>query len=401
MATQVLLKPKHNGLFDCVINDVEQSQSFSAELEEIAQRLQSLSRSVVTLLIPGLDAVYRSVEFGEKESKHLAKTIPYSLEDDLLGEVEETHMVLAKPQAQQVMVSAVETEYLESLLEQCQQQGIDINACYPEQALLGAKPWSLYCCSDVYFLVLDEQRIYALDADCLSVALANVTDQFANLPSDIRLVLLAEQDAEEVLNLLPSSLHHLLQIENSSYAELMQTGISQNKAVSFLQGIYAPVQAWAQMWQFWRGLAILTLVVLVLQIGIKTAQNQQLKDENQSLLAEQKQLVREVFPRGKVVLPKRQLENELKRLQGGTSDASFMSFLYASGQMLEQADGLEINNINYDATKGELRLDILTASFSELDKAKEALAAQGYELVLQNSNAQDEKLRARIVIKNK
>lgn len=401
MATQVLLKPKHNGLFDCVINDVEQSQSFSAELEEIAQRLQSLSRSVVTLLIPGLDAVYRSVEFGEKEAKHLAKTIPYSLEDDLLGEVEETHMVLAKPQAQQVMVSAVETEYLESLLEQCQQQGIDINACYPEQALLGAKPWSLYCCSDVYFLVLDEQRIYALDADCLSVALANVTDQFANLPSDIRLVLLAEQDAEEVLNLLPSSLHHLLQIENSSYAELMQTGINQNKAVSFLQGIYAPVQAWAQMWQFWRGLAILTLVVLVLQIGIKTAQNQQLKDENQSLLAEQKQLVREVFPRGKVVLPKRQLENELKRLQGGTSDASFMSFLYASGQMLEQADGLEINNINYDATKAELRLDILTASFSELDKAKEALSAQGYELVLQNSNAQDEKLRARIVIKNK
>lgn len=401
MATQVLLKPKHNGLFDCVINDVEQSQSFSAELEEIAQRLQSLSRSVVTLLIPGLDAVYRSVEFGEKESKHLAKTIPYSLEDDLLGEVEETHMVLAKPQEQQVMVSAVETEYLESLLEQCQQQGIDINACYPEQALLGAKPWSLYCCSDVYFLVLDEQRIYALDADCLSVALANVTDQFANLPSDIRLVLLAEQDVEEVLNLLPSSLHHLLQIENSSYAELMQAGISQNKAVSFLQGIYAPVQAWAQMWQFWRGLAILTLVVLVLQIGIKTLQNQQLKDENQSLLAEQKQLVREVFPRGKVVLPKRQLENELKRLQGGTSDASFMSFLYASGQMLEQADGLEINNINYDATKGELRLDILTASFSELDKAKEALAAQGYELVLQNSNAQDEKLRARIVIKNK
>lgn len=401
MTTQILLKPKHNGLFDCMIHDVSENQSFSAELGDIAERLQAFSRTVVTLLIPGFDAVYRPVNFADKELKHLSKTIPYSLEDDLLGDIDETHIVLNKPEQNRVMVTAVETGYFQSLLQQCQQHGIEINACYAEQALLSSQPWSVYFSQETCFLVVDAEHIYALDAACLASALASETDEYANLPSNIHVYLVGDQSPEEVLAWLPDSLHHLVDFESSDYAHTMQAGIKQNKAMSLLQGMYAPVQAWSKMWKFWRGVLILLLCVVLIQLGLKVFQNQQLQAENARLVSAQKKMVREVFPRGQLPRPKRQLENELKRLQGGATDASLLKFLAGAGAGLEAAQGLAIKTINYDADKAEMRLDLVINNFSELDKAKQLLEKSGYALVLQNSNAQEDKLRARVLIKNK
>ena len=54
------------------------------------------------LVAPAIDTAYRTIEFTEKEKKHINKALPYLLEEDLLTEADDLHYVSDKPAATSV-----------------------------------------------------------------------------------------------------------------------------------------------------------------------------------------------------------------------------------------------------------------------------------------------------------
>ena len=73
----------------------EYNQGSLEDLGEYYHAFENVKNWV--LIAPALDVSARTVEFTEKEKKHIKKALPFILEEHLLTEADELHYVADKP----------------------------------------------------------------------------------------------------------------------------------------------------------------------------------------------------------------------------------------------------------------------------------------------------------------
>jgi general secretion pathway protein L len=407
VAAQLIVRPSSARQYQWALADAGIiSDIQTGGLDSLAEFVAPYGRLPATYLVSGFDVLFRSVPFTEKERKHLTKTIPYTLEDELLGDVDDLHMVLGKPGEGRVYVAAIDEGQFAGDLDALQDAGVFPTLALPEQAVLlssvvaESSGWLLYQYNDRLILRVDSDTIYCLEPSMVPSVCAIVTDEFAELPPSIEAYYEDEQQWQEALIHIPESLQHLITAQKKAPFSLIVDTTKAATGFNFLQGAFAQSQEWSKVWKQWQSLAIFAALTLVLHLGLMFVENRGLQAENDRLLAEIEQIHREVLPRGKIVDSRKQLQNELNRLQGGgEAGLGLLEILMGAGKAVSAAEGLDINSMNFDANNGELRFDVVVNNFQEVEKIKSGIEANGLTYELLNSNAQGDKLRARIRIK--
>jgi len=376
------------------------------QLAEFAKEYQQVKQWV--LLLPGIDCIDKTLSFEEQERKHILKALPYLLEENLLSDVDELHLVADKPEKSSVHVVGIDQQVLQKSLDELEQIGISLSACLPEQCLLSNiqqntdESWQLLQLPN-YLLMGIQGEFFAVENEHAGLAFDLLQVKFeAQAPT--QLLAFAESDAEleqleRLLASLPESIQAITQIERFNYPELAANTLQSQvllQRYNLLKGAFARTVNWLQLVKPWRSVLIALLAIYVLQLSLMWFESNQLAERFEQQQAQKDELFRKVIPRGNIVDHQKQLERELAKLEGGGRGQVFIEWLEQAGKALADAKVQDVNSIQYEAKTSMLRLDFLVADYDSLQAIIANLKGQGFEVEIQNSNAQDDKLRARL-----
>ena len=104
----------------------------TAEIGSEDDLLMSLSNQPQSalLLVPGSKVVTKSMPFHKKEARHFAKLLPYQIEDDVIGSVDDLHFAIKRePKSSSAIIAYTNAAWLFDLLEWARNHDIVVETC--------------------------------------------------------------------------------------------------------------------------------------------------------------------------------------------------------------------------------------------------------------------------------
>ncbi len=366
------------------------------ELE--AQRLRGAlaqRRLKVCFAAPGADARILTLPVTAAEKKHLAKSLPYMLEEQVAADVDTLHFAHVALESGSVAVALATRRHMDVWQAALEPFG-GITRWVPEPLLLP-------CREGEWCVVVEPQSAivrtaqaqgfaaeHAMLAPLLEAALAG-----GEAPSSV-VVYGADQDADTAL--LPEALRERVQWRQGNLftAMLLQDEIAPN--LNLRQGAWAPRLPLGRWWKYWRVAAALFAVAFGLQLGADYLELRNLDKDNLALRQAVETSYRQAFPRGAVVDAEKQLSRQLDALRGTSESGGFVRLMEQVGGVVAQMPGTSIATINYNDKAGEMRMNLVAADFEAVEELRSKINAAGLEATMESSNAQGEKVRARLRI---
>lgn len=345
----------------------------------------------LALVLPAQKVVLRDVAFTPQERRLLRQTLPYSLEEQLVDDVDTQHFALGALQGNQVPVAIVEKQWLQYWLDTCTQAGLDIKQVLPEQLLLPYREhcWTLRVEVERWLVRVGAYRGFALEPGSAALALQLLLDNSAEIPQ--QLLVQNAQPLELLLSQLPELLRGSVEVLEE------EPPAAGSPSIDLLQGVFARTLPWRRWWGQWQWVAIALLIAVVVHASALGVAHRRLSKQNIALRQQIETVYRGVEPRGVVNDPELQLRRKLKALQGHQG-GGVMPLLQQVGGALKKVDGVSVQNFTYSAQQGELRVSITATAFKAVEATRAAIAATGLNAQLIGSNTDGDKTRAQLRI---
>lgn len=363
-------------------------------LDEFAA-LPATRQSELVLAVPAQKVLLREVSFAPSERRLLRQTVPFTLEEQLLDDVETQHFALGPIEGQQVPVAVVQQQWFADWIARCTQAGLEVKHAVPEMLLLPwqSDSWSLYPQAERWLVRVDRWRGFALETENAQLALQLLLDNAEQLPQ--RLIVFISQnksadqnefDAENTREYwqtqLPEMLRGIVEIETLP----LPSAPLASPTLDLLQGRFARRLPWQRWAELWRVPAIAAAIAIAVQFMVAGFQHHQLQKENIALRQQVEQIYRSVEPAGAVVEPERQLQRKVKALQGSQGSA-VLPLLQRLGGAIKSINGITIQTLGYSEKQNELRLNIIAGSFKDVESLRAAIVAAGLDAQLVSSSA--------------
>jgi len=140
---------------------------------------------------------------------------------------------------------------------------------------------------------------------------------------------------------------------------------------------------------------------LLLGVANQGIEYAQLHTQQQQLQQQMTSLYRQLFPEEKrVINPRVQLKQHLDALQQTPLSNSFLSQLASLAPLLHQTSGLELQQLQFDSSKQEFRLQISARDFQTLEQFRQQ-ASTIFETETTNMQNQDGKVRGMLMVRSK
>lgn len=400
MSTVTLFKPCGVGNFEWLRLAADTVDDNAEYAVGDAERLQEETGSESLVLIAPADKIgLRVFEFEASERKLLRQTVPYSLEDDLIDDVESLHFALGHINDARVDVAFVERDSVAEWRAQCAEQGLELQQVISELQLLPYQPdcWTLVVGDELWRIRYGVSQGFAMEADSAALALQLLLDNAAQPPAQL-LVYANGADRDAIVNQLPELLRGLVSWQDDDYWTMVARAFRQGpEPINLLQGEFAVSLPWKKWWGFWKTTAILVAAAVVVNIVFKVVSIQVLEHRNLQLRADTEQAYRQAIPRGAVIRPEQQLRRQVEGLRGGSGER-FMPLLDRIATVLASVPGLQLQTLNYSGNQGEVRVTLLANGFNDVEVARSSLEKAGLQAELGGSNSEGAKTRARLRI---
>jgi type II secretion system protein L len=348
----------------------------------------------LVLVVPAQKVLLRDVAFAPQERRLLRQTVPYSLEEQLIDDVDSQHFALGTVHGNEIPVAIVHKQWLRDWLQKCTQAGLDIKRALPEQLLLPyrANCWTLCVEPQRWLVRVSAYRGFALEPESAALALQLLLDNAAEIPQ--QLLVQSEQPLELLLSQLPELLRGSVEVLDKVEPA------ADSPLIDLLQGIFARTLPWRRWWQQWQLAAIALLIAVVVHAVVLGIAHNRLNKQNLALRQQIEAAYRTVEPRGVVNDPELQLRRKLKALQGHQG-SGVMPLLQQVGGALKKIDAVGVQNLTYSEQQGELRVSVTAATFKDVEAVRAAIAATGLNAQLVGSNTDGDKTRAQLRISDK
>lgn len=345
----------------------------------------------------------KQVAFEEHEKKLLDQTVPYSLEDECVDDVEDLHFALGGIQANSAPVAITRREELQETLEDIANQGVDVKQLVSEWSFIPFKEngWTLLLNNDNWLVRAGQYKGFTLDSSTIKLGLQLLLDESEVPPENIT-VYCSEEQQSVVMNSLPESLKNCVDCQSGDYWQVIHQGLKQTEvsatAINLLQGNFARRLPWLKWWKSWRVVGFLLVAAIAVQLISTYTELKILESRNVELRSEIEKSYRSVIPRGAVMDPERQLRRKVNAMKGASGDG-FVVLLAKVAPVIAAIDEMSIQNLNYNEKQSEIRLTLLAAGFDDVETARTNLEKLGLKAELTGSNAEGDKTRARLKIR--
>ena len=421
-----LLANKPNSYCWGVVNDSGQWQAppHTGDKTALLSSLHSIALPIV-LVIPGEKVVTNRVTYHPAEKRHFRQLLPYQLEEQVIGDVEDLHFATGPLKAGEVIVTYVDDTWFAETVAWYRDHGFTISRCIADFQLLmpAVNQWIIWSTESrivcFHSSGLGFSAHYGLLkpllADLLSGGQAKTVvdsdevdlDPDKNLPTnpqgdanlqndantDIQLYADSEQALNYLLECLPGNVHgRATQCPGKPVLDLLG-----NKGIDFCQGPYASKLPFSHWWQASRTSVFLAVAALLAFIAVNLLEVFQLKDHQQVVKQQIEQRYRQVVPQGVMGDAVKQLQRTLGTTGTGVSQSQVMYLLSAVAPVVK-AQKIDITTLAYNDNNRELRLNIEAKAFNVIEKLRKQLQVDGLQSQLKRSDSSNNTVRARLHI---
>ncbi|MEH6593214.1 MAG: type II secretion system protein GspL [Halioglobus sp.] len=366
----------------------------SPEAQLRIQQLAGSQRNKLCFAVPGTDVSIFKVDFDAAEKKHIAKALPFALEEQLISDIDELHFSIGL-ETKTRLCAAVCSQRAMEFWQNKLQEFPTATQWIPEPLML---PWQ----SGEWTLVLEHNYAIVRTGNCEGFSIERsllsgmLLSALQEREEPLTAVVVYGQDQAEDEDLLPESVRDISQWRRGDFGAAQMLHQDENVMVNLLQGAYGqslPLRHW---WQQWRTVAALLLGAFCLQLIASYASYQSLARENVELRTDIQKSYRRAFPEGALVDPEKQVRRKLESLQGSSQSSGFSRLMNDVGEIVASKPGTQIASLNYNEKGGEMRMNIVASDFETVEAIRIAMMDRGLDAVMENSNAQGDKVRARL-----
>ncbi len=342
--------------------------------------------------VPAADVRLLELQIAAEERRHLDKSLPFILEEDLAEDVAELHFSHCAQGQLNYAVAVCARQSMQQYAEALDEYP-GVSQWLPEPLLL---PWQ----EGEWCVVLEQETAIVRSGDCAGFGaektmLPMLLQALQGGSGDPEAIIVYGDDQEADTQLIPAALRDRIQWRSGDFYSAMLIAEAPRAALNLRQGEWAvrlPLQRW---WQQWRNVAALFAAAVAIHLLSTWIDYRQLSEENLALRGAVQETFRKAIPRGAVVDPEKQLRQQLGLLSGSAQSSGFISMLARTGKVVADGKG-SIISINYSDKAAEMRLNLLAANYESVERIRAGLAESGLQATLENSSAQGDQVRARL-----
>lgn len=354
-----------------VYSEQEQEIIASGKLnsaEDLISLKERAGNAQIIALAPSSDILFKQVELPKNASRKALGAIPFMIEDDLCGDIENLFFALGARKDNLQEIAVVKKEKLlqwQQIFEDAdlfcsklvpdayclpQTEGISLLEIedqllvkmHNEQYLQGESEWLLP-------LVCDASEFQKVSFTCYS--------EINNLPRN--------DETNFNFDLLPMQL-------------LMQGAL--NSPLNLFQGEYAIKRKTNSKWDKWKFAAVLAVIAICANLVFKTAELNSLKRDRAEIRQEIQANIKQGFPElGRVSNIKTVLTREVKALEQGGGKLSMLAMLSTLSEAFQNS-GVKPQTLKYDSRRSEIRIQSVAKSFEELESFRRKAQNLGFEV---------------------
>lgn len=371
--------------------------------ESARERLRAAlaeQRSAPCFAVPGADVRLLTLSLGAEEKKHIGKSLPFMLEEQVTEDIEQLHFASVALGKVQLAVAVCKRELMldwQATLEDFP----GIRLWLPEPLLLPWREgeWCILCEDDNVIVRFDQCGGFSAERDMLPAMLAGLQ---AEHPTPDAIVIYGSEQAADTA-LLPEALQPLAQWRRGRLQSALMLGEAPQPALNLLQGEFArrlPVSRW---WREWRAVAAVFALAFTLQLVASYTDYLKLQRDNLALRGAVEESYRKAYPRGAMVDAETQLRRQLAQLRGSGQVSGFVNLIEQVGAVVAANPGTSVAAINYNFSDrgGEMRMNILASDFEAVERVRAQINKAGLQAVMENSSAQGDQVRARLRVGEK
>lgn len=378
----------------------------SGDLDTLVASLGEAVAHEAWLLLPADSVITRECGYEEAEKRHLRRLLPYQLEEQVIGDIDQFHFAPGPAREGRALVAYCERDWLRVLLESLTERRIEVHRATPlplclplpaDPALSEQYPhWTLQWQDEQLLVRYAPNLGYAINREQAGASLQlllNAQNRVDNLP---RLTLRAQTDAELVAleALLPEELKS--RVEERELVAFWQLDFAGAGELDLCQGEFSRRLPLGRWWYHWQGVVAAAAACLLVYVGATVYQVRALEQENIDTRRQIESVYREVAGEGNLVDAERQLRQRLNELEPGGSGVRVTPLLGKLFPALAEADGVTVSAISFSSRAGELSLNIRAGAFNAIEQLRGAIQSQGLEAELLSASAQGNSHSARL-----
>jgi general secretion pathway protein L len=371
------------------------------ELTELAERLQDITFSGATHVLVAADEVLLThASIPSKQMRQIMQAVPFVIEEQLASDVEGCHFAVGERlESGDVSVAVINRELMSGWCEALSSMGFT-----PSLMLLDVLqvPWT----GDVSLLV-DGSRLlmrtglssgYSFGADQLALAVGLLAPAEGD-----QLVIYADDVAREQIALAISQVNAEYNIACDVREQPMPSfdwlcqGINE-AGLSLLQGEFRAAPTTQTVTSIWRSVAVLAILAFGLHLAVVLGQGLFLERQADQFEAASKLLYQEIFPADRNVGDlRRRWRVHLGAVDGDKTD--FLTLLADTAEGMSGAN-LVLDNINYNASRGDLILQVQAPRSEQLVQFTQALTARGLQAEIGTISQEANQVKGSIKIRS-
>ena len=347
----------------------------------------------VCFAVPGEDARLMTLSVAPEEKKHISKSLPFMLEEQVAADVDNVHFAYY-PLEDNNFAIAITAKAKMDAWQLLLTDFPGIQQWLPEPLLL---PWQV----DEWCLVLEGNSAiirvglcdgFTVERDLVDALLQGVQREVGS--PDAVVVYGIDQAAD--IALLPADLRERAQWRRGNLCAALLLSETGELKLNLLQGSFAPRLPLALWWHQRRAVAAVFAAAFVLQLAAAYAEYRSLAAQNVALRGAVQESYRRAFPEGAVVDAEKQLRRQLDVLGGTGQSSGFVGLMDRVGGAIAGMPGTSIASINYNDKGDEMRLNIVAADFEGVEQLRSRINEAGLEAVMESSSTQGDRVSARL-----
>ncbi|GLO59565.1 type II secretion system protein L [Vibrio sp. MACH09] len=366
---------------------------------QLSELLPYAENRTTVLLLDSRDVIVTEVDIPSGASRQFENMLPYLLEENIAQDVEELHFTILNRTSSHAYVAGVDKEYLTTCLSDFKQAGLTVKKVIPDLFAMPLLPdgVSALQMGNTWLFRQNQFSGVAVEQQWLTHFLHSLQSQSEDKPVTVTSYTPYEHDVTRV-----SHVHW-----KAAEPELVMALLSQGaifSSINLLTGTFKSQSSLFKQLKVWRKAAIAAGLFVAVIVAQNVIQLQQFEAQASAYRAESERVFRTVFP-DKRKIPtisylKRQMNDEVARLSGGTTGDSVLDWLSSLPSALEKYPSVEIENIRYDAKRGEVRLQTVMKDFQTFEQVRINLA-KTFTVVQGPLSKKQDKVSGSFVLRNK
>lgn len=372
----------------------------TVQRESLQAVLATATNRAIVVLVPAEDVVLTEVDLPIRQRAKLLQAIPYSLEEQFAEDVDKLHFAAGERQANgRIPVLVASHARMKNWLAPFEAAGVRPKAIVPDVLCLPGpvddEHWSALCEGNKSVVRTGPYQGFACETEALPDYLA-----LAQAGEELHLqVAIAGESEHEALQSLP--VRHI-ERDNSCQLGLESLRLLRpESAINLLQGSYAEQTGYVQIWRPLRFTAVLFLAWIFLATLAHGIDYFRLKSEVARFETQNKELIAQLFPEIKTLVPgseRVQLERRLSELRGSGGQAGLFHALSSLAEGLQAVGKLDLQELQLrDKT---LYISMIARDISTLELFKSHYSKQSlWSLEVESANASSDgvQIRARLL----